>query len=137
MKNAINFVKRNVIRNISLALIFSIFAAAPAIAGDKVKEAAAEIRYLGNYNGNTVFQINYDNADGEEFTITLKDEYGNILFFDASKEKKYGKKVQFEGVQLEELKLTMTVRSKKSAQSQNFRISKTTRTVEEVAVVTL
>ena len=137
MKNAINFVKRNVIRNISLAFIFRIFAAAPATAGDKVKEAAAEIRYLGNYNGNTVFQINYDNADGEEFTITLKDEYGNILFFDASKEKKYGKKVQFEGVQLEELKLTMTVRSKKSAQSQNFRISKTTRTVEEVAVVTL
>jgi len=41
MKNAISFVRNNVIRNLSLALMLTLFAAAPATAAGKSKEATA------------------------------------------------------------------------------------------------
>lgn len=141
MKNA-NFSGNALTRLIKpslLALLFvSLLGATPAQATDtKPKEVPVEVKYLGSEAGKPLFQISYNNAEGDETTLTLRDESGYVIYTDVSKEKTYSRKLQFNDLDTEKLKLTLTLRTKKETQTQSFEITKSTRVIEDVAVVNL
>lgn len=101
------------------------------------KEAPVEIKYLGTTAGQPLFQINFSNPQGEEVVLTLRDDAGNLIFSDVVRGASYSKKLQFSELGDEKLKVKLTLRTKKDYQTQNFEISKSTRVIEDVAVVTL
>jgi hypothetical protein len=122
-----------------LTLLFvSLFSAAPALASEITpKEAPAEIKYLGTVQGKPLFQVAFSNPTGQEVQLTLRDENGIVIYSDASKDKTYFRKLQFNEMEADKLKLTLTLRTKKESQTQSFEITKSTRTIEDVAVVAL
>lgn len=103
----------------------------------KPKETPVEVKYLGTENGKPLFQISYNNQGGQETVLTLRDEAGFVIYTDVSKERSYSRKLQFSDLDTDRLKLTLTLRSKKETQTQTFEITKNTRTIEDVAVVSL
>lgn len=116
-------------------LVFTLtFSATQAQASDIKKEAPVEIKYLGSFEGKPLFQINLTNEDSREVYLTLSDDHGNMIYSDIVKDKTYSRKIQFDGAELSDLKLTLTLRSKKDYQTQSFQINKSTRTVEDIAV---
>ncbi len=122
-----------ILKPTALALVL-VLAFSNVKANDKIKPAEVEIKYIGKTNGNPIFQINFENAQGDNVYLALRDEYGNTIFGDFVKEKGYSRKIQFDNVDLSDLKLTLTLRSKNGTHKQNFQISKNVQLVENVEV---
>ncbi len=141
MKNAI-FSSNTLLRVIKPAffslLILSLASTMPANAtGDNPKATPVEVKYLGTEDGKPTFQIAVNNPQGEEVVLSLRDENGYVLYTDTIKDKVYSRKLKFDELDADKLKLTLTLRTKKDVQTQTFQITKNTRTVEDVAVVSL
>lgn len=138
MKNAIvGTLTRLVKPFVVTLLVFSLITSVSAQPIDKIKETPFEVKYLGSIAGKPMFQISFSNPQGDDVQVTLRDENGYTIFTDVSKEKTYSKKLQFNDLDTDKLKLTLTLRTKKDSQTQAFEITKSTRTVEDVAVVAL
>jgi len=119
-------------------VILSLAITAPAHAtGGDPKEAPAAVKYLGSVDGKPTFQLAVNNPQGEAVSLTLRDEEGYLIFSDMIKDKAYTRKLQFDGLDADKMKLTLILRTKKDTQTQTFEITKSTRTVEDVAVVSL
>ena len=129
---------RTIKPTVAALFLLAVLHTAPAHAADiKPKEAPAEVLYLGTVAGKPVFQILFTNTTGEKVSISLRDEAGNVIFSDVSSEKNYTRKLQFDELDTEKIKLKLTLRTKKETQTQAFEITKNTRVIEDVAVVTL
>src|SRR5687768_9349473 len=126
MKNlsTINWSKMSKTLFILALFSFSFLLSSDVKANDNVKTAIAEIKYMGNVDGNPVFQISFDNKDGEEVYLALRDENGNTIYADYVKGNNYSRKIQFDGVDLSDIKLTLSLRSKNGTKKQNFQINK-------------
>jgi hypothetical protein len=121
-----------------LALLFvSVLTASAQAADTKPKEIPVEVKYLGSVAGKPLFQIVVNNPQNEEAFLTLRDENGNTIYSDVVKEKSYSRKLQFNELEADKLVVTLTLRTKKDTQSKTFAITKSTRVVEDVAVVNL
>ena len=119
-------------------LIVGLVSASPAQAnGETPKEAPAVVKYLGNVDGKPTFQLAVNNPTGQEVSLSLRDENGYLIYSDTIKDKEYARKLQFDELGGEKLKLTLVLRTKKDVQTKTFEITKNTRTVEDVAVVSL
>ncbi|HUQ96424.1 MAG TPA: hypothetical protein VM010_02080 [Chitinophagaceae bacterium] len=118
-------------------LVVGLTNAASAQATDKQKETPVEVKYVGSETGKPLFQIAFNNPQGEEVAVTLRDENGFTIYSDVTKDKSYARKLQFNELDNDKMKLTLILRSKKDTQSQTFEITKNIRTVEDVAVVSL
>lgn len=129
MKNRINILKTFGF----IALFSFLFVPVTLLAEETKPVLPVDITYVGNIDYSPVFQISFDNQEGSEVNLILRDEDGNIIFSEVVKDKKYARKIQLQGLD-RDVKLTLTLRSKKSTQSQVFQINKNTRIVEDVVV---
>jgi hypothetical protein len=140
MKNAIfsgNTITRH-IRPSVLALLFAgVVNTSFAQAADKPAEAPAEVKYLGSAQGSPLFHIAFNNPLGEEVSVTLRDPDGYTIYADVTKEKTYIRKIRFAEFDFDKVRLTLTLRTKKNVQTQSFEVTRSTRTVEDIAVVSL
>ncbi|MBD0277703.1 MAG: hypothetical protein ICV81_07025 [Flavisolibacter sp.] len=118
-------------------LMFSLFAAVQVQAADTTHVAPAEIKYLGTFGKDPVFQINVNNQSGEITFLSLRDEYGNTLYSEWVKQGDYSRRIRFEEVPVEDVKITLTLRSKKGYQKQTYQINRNIRTIEDVEIAQL
>jgi hypothetical protein len=88
-------------------------------------------------DGKPTFQIAVNNPGGEAVSLSLRDENGYLIYSDTIKDKEYARKLQFDELGADKLKLTLVLRTKKDVTTKTFEITKNTRTVEDVAVVSL
>jgi hypothetical protein len=126
---------RNVVRNIFLAGLF-IIAIAPAHAQDKVKSRPVEIKYLGTLDGQPVFQVEFENTNAEKLSVSLRDEYGTVLYDERFKDKKFSKKFKLE-TGADPVKLKFTLSNEKENQTEVFQINTNVRVVQDVVVTRL
>lgn len=122
---------------VTAALLLLVVSTTAVHAADKPKEGPVEVKYLGSVQGKPLFQLALNNPQGEEVALTLRDENGVVIYSDVSKDKTYSRTLQFDELDVARLRLTLTLRTKKETQTQMFEITRSTRTVEDVAVVTL
>jgi hypothetical protein len=128
---------KNQISNLLTKVVFALFLfAAPVtmMAADKGKNPPAEIKYLGNVNDKPVFQIRFDNENAEELVLSLRDVNGVVIYSEVVKDKKYSRNIQLENNELDGLKFTLALRSKKSTRTQTFQVSRSVRITEDVQV---
>lgn len=124
---------RNVAASVLLAVIL-VFASATANATDKIKTPNVEVKYVGTVDNSPLFQVEFNNENGEEVFVTLRDANGNILYSEVTREKKFSKRFRLEGIELNDSKVTLNIRSKKESAAHVFTINKSVRQVEEVIV---
>lgn len=119
---------------IALLTVFSL-ATAPAAFANGGKEIPVELKYMGNIKNQHIFQLNVNgSAEQDEFTITIRDEYGNQVYRENIKAESFTKKFLFNTDELSEASLQFEVFSKKTKKSVVYAINSNTRQIEEVVV---
>lgn len=141
MKNVIfsgNTVAR-LIKPSVLALLFAgiVNVSSAQTADTRLSEVPVEVKYVGSTEGSPLFQIAFNNPQGDEVSITLRDQDGYTIYTDVTKEKAYLRKLRLDGLDFDTMKLTLTLRTKKETQTKSFEVTKNIRTVEDIAVVSL
>ncbi len=97
------------------------------------KEVPSAVQYVGATDQGVVFNVKYDNATAEPFSLIIKNEYGDVVYQQQFKDKNFEKKVLLTK-EPGEARLTFIIRSVSANVKQTFDISTTTKTVEEVVV---
>ncbi len=133
-------------KNLSMALrskftafLFLFLASAPFVAPaqnyDLVKPEV--VKYIGVVDNQFVFQLNYDNAAGEVFTVTVRDEVGNLLYSGKFSDKKFSKQFRMDKTELGNANLSFTLTTQNEKQSQVFKVATTSRVVDVVVITKL
>jgi len=121
---------------IALMTVFSVAAAQPVFAnGGKDKETVTRLNYVGTINSHQIFQLNVTGDEtNNEFTILIKDEFGNEIYKENIKSENFTKRFLFDAEELSNSSLHFEVLSKKTKKSVVYEISSTLSMVKNVAV---
>jgi len=124
-------------KSIVLSLFFAGMSLATLANGPldpKEKTAStAEVKYVGNNEGDFFFNVVYNNATGSRFTLAIQDEYGNQLYQSVYSVKKFDKK--FKLADPENFgKLVFIIRNLGDNSVQRFEVNAGSRLVEDVEV---
>jgi hypothetical protein len=102
---------------------------------EKEKVASAiELKFIGHYENQPVFQLNLNNKEEDEFTITFRDDYGNVLYAGKVKGSNISKKFMLNTEEIGENILSVEVKSKKKNQSEVYQINRNRSYVDETVV---
>lgn len=102
---------------------------------EKEKNATTiELKFIGNYENQPVFQLNLNNVEEDEFSITFRDDYGNVLYAAKVKGAKISKKFMLNIEEIGDNVLSVEVKAKKSNKSEIYKINRNRSYVEETVV---
>jgi len=116
-----------------LALTVGLSTVTLANDGDKTTPAT-ELKLIGKMENQPVFQLNLANAEEDEFTVTFRDEYGNVLYTDKFTGVNISKKFILKTEDAGDAQLNVVVKSKKTNSTEVYTINKSTSYVEETVV---
>ncbi len=118
---------------IALFLAFSIFSTVTLANDEKKNPPAAELKYIGNLKNQPVFQLDLNSAKEEEFAISIRDQFGEVLYTERVKAKIFTRKFQLDTDNLGDAVLRVEVKSGKS-KPEVFTINRNTRFIEETSI---
>ncbi|NCU05370.1 MAG: hypothetical protein GXC73_15435 [Chitinophagaceae bacterium] len=98
---------------------------------------SAELKMIGRWDNQPIFQLKLNNAQAEKFVIVVKDEFGVILHQETITGVNVTRKYQLNTEDLEGVDVTVEVTSTKATQPVVFSIKNNTRVVSETAIVKL
>lgn len=121
---------------LSLAFTFAFSTVGMANEGgdDKPK---VEFKFIGKVQDLPVYQLDLLNAEDDEFTITIRDRSGSILYFDRLKGQNISRKFQFSPEGLEDDVLRIEVKSKSNSKADVYEINKVAHYIQENVVTKL
>ena len=121
---------KKTILNLGLAGI--LFAGLPsAVHAEEKTPTGATVNYVGSVDNQPIFQIEFDNKNEELFTVSIRDNEGNVLYVERTKDKKFLKRFKYQG---DDAKLTFVLSTGSGKQTQVFEVNKNIRVVQDVVV---
>jgi hypothetical protein len=128
--DSVNFGKLT-IAVLALTLAFT----TPSMANDGGKDnPKTELKFIGNVENQPVFELNLAGKVEDEYTVTFRDEYGNVLFSEKYKGAGLTKKFVLKSEEFGDAALHVTVRSKNSNTAEVYSINRSHTYVEETQV---
>ncbi|MCS3796667.1 hypothetical protein [Niastella sp. OAS944] len=116
---------------IALTLGFSTI----TLANDEGKaKNITDLKFIGNMENQPVFQLNLNNTEDDEFTVTFRDEAGNVLYNDKFKGANISKKFMLKSEEFGDSALNVVVKSKKYNTTDVYTINRSHTYVEETVV---
>jgi DNA-directed RNA polymerase alpha subunit len=116
-------------------LAFSLTFSTVSMANDEGKgKHTAELKVIGKVENHPVFQLDLNNAEEDEFTVTFRDEVGNVLFTDKFEGVNISKKFLLKTEDFGDASLNVVVKAKKTGISEVYTINRSTSYVEETVV---
>jgi hypothetical protein len=97
------------------------------------KNNATELKFIGNLENQPVFQLTL-NGEEDEYSITFRDEYGNVLYADKIKGANVTKKFLLKNEEIGDATLHVVVKSKKTSKTEVYTINRSHSYVEETVV---
>src|SRR5437016_1489199 len=94
----------------------------------------SELKFIGNLENHPVFQLTLNNKEDDEFTISFRDEYGNILYSDKLKGANINKKYMLKAEDLNDAALNVVVKLKNGNKTEIYSISRSSSYVAETVV---
>ena len=119
---------------IILAFVFVSSFAIPASANDEKTLIPVELKFLGNFKNQPLFQLSFTNAVETEFTVIVRDEYNTVLYKDNVKGGTFAKKFLFNTDELGDASLRFEIIGTKDQKPAVFEISKNSRYIQDVVV---
>ena len=98
------------------------------------KKTVSELKYVGKLENQPVFQLDLNNTEEEEFSVTFRDEYGNILFSEKFTGVNITKKFLLNNDELSDAHLNVVVKARKRNTTDVYIINRNTSYVEETVV---
>jgi hypothetical protein len=126
---------KKVILSAALSLFFVVSLNLTASATDEDKKpSTVEVKMLSNVDESTIFQLDLNNKEVEEFYVTIKDNFGNTLYSDKVKGSNISKKFKLNPDGMTDETIRIEVRSKKTNKSEVYTINKSAKYVQETIV---
>ena len=103
--------------------------------GEKTpKSSSIELKFIGHYENQPVFQLNLNNTEEDEFSITFRDDYGNVLYSGKVKGSNISKKFMLNTEEIGDNVLSVEVKAKKNDKAEIYQINRNRSYVEETVV---
>ena len=126
--------KNNRLIAIALITVFSL-ATVPAALANGSKEVPAELSYVGQIKNHQLFQLSVAGSDlNDEFTILIKDDFGNLVYKENIKSVSFSKRFLFDAEELSNNPLHFEVFSRKTKKSVVYSINSSVHQVENVLI---
>lgn len=124
------------IATIALITIFTVAFTAPALADPGKDSVPAELKYLGKYKNQPVFEVSFNkNETDSEFIVTIRDEENNVLYKDFIKAGTTSKRYSLNTDELgSNVSVQFEITGKTSNTTAVYQINKSSRIVEDLAV---
>lgn len=124
------------VRVLALALIatFTLAFSAPALANGENKAVPVELKFIGNVQENPLFHLVFNGTEATEYTIVVRDEFGNALYRETAKGSNFTKKFILNTENLSDGKLTFEVSSKSYKKPVIFEVNTEYNYTESVVV---
>jgi hypothetical protein len=121
---------------IAIALIALTFAFSnTAVANEEgPTKHVTELKFIGNKENQPVFELNLTSSVEDEYTVTFRDEYGNVLFTEKFKGAGISKKFMLKTEDFGDAALNVIVKSKKNGTTEVYSINRSHTYVEETVV---
>lgn len=101
----------------------------------------AELKFIGNIKSQPVFQLTLNNTEPDEYSISIKDEYQNVLYTEKVKginlSRKYQLAIDEADLGFGGFGVTVEVTSAKTHKTQTYKISSSTRLIENFEIAKL
>ena len=95
------------------------------LANDEGKtKHTTELKFIGNMENQPVFQLDLANADEDEFTVTFRDETGNVIYTDKFKGANITKKFMLKSDELGDIAVNVVVKSNKENTAELYYIDR-------------
>jgi hypothetical protein len=120
------------IRIVALALVALLTIASPVLANAGENPQPVELKYLGQYKNQPVFELSF--TSGEEFTVIIRDDQDNVVYKDFIKAGTTSKKYLLNTEELGDIPMNFEITGKKSDKTVVYKVNKNTRLVEDVVV---
>ena len=93
-----------------------------------------ELKFIGNKENQPVFELSLNSATEDEYTVTFRDEYGNVLYTEKLKGASLTKKFMLKSEEFGDAALHVVVRSKNNNSTEVYEINRSHSYVEETVV---
>ena len=113
--------------------IFAVAFTLPAVAAESTP-VPVELKYIGQYNNQPVFELNMNGSEEKEFTVIIRDENNNVLYKENLKGETIRKKFMLDVEELGSSNLKFEIIGKKSARSFVYEVNKNSRQSENVVL---
>ena len=119
---------------IALMAVLTTAFASPAMANDEKNTIPVELKFVGNLKEQPLFHLVFNGTEESQFTITIRDSYGNVFYRETVKGSQFIKKFLLNIDDLEEGKIKFEISSKSYEKPVVFEINNSTRYVETYSV---
>ena len=121
---------------IAIALIALTFAFSNAAMANEEgpKKHVTELKFIGNKENQPVFELNLTSTVEDEYTVTFRDEYGNVLYTEKFKGAGLTKKFMLKTEDFGDAALNVVVKSKINGTTEVYSINRSHTYVEETVV---
>ena len=117
-----------------VAMLISVNTNAAGIPADTtLSETTATVKYVGTDENSYVFNVIYNNDNGEKFLLRIADREGNVLFTQTYTGKKFERRFRLMKDAIQG-PLNFTIKNLKDNSIQTFRVTTTEQVVEDVVV---
>ena len=123
---------------LSIALFVGISLVSFANGADSVRRhsvdaSAAEVKYLAGKDGDVLFNVVYNNATGQRFSVIVLDEFGNKLYQNSFSDKQFDRKFKLADPESTN-SLTFIIHNYGDNSEQRFQVDASNRVIEDVEV---
>jgi hypothetical protein len=126
--------RNNRIIAFALLTVFSTVATS-AVRASENPVVPVELKYVGVYQNQPVFQLLVNGSpEQNEFTIVIRDEFGNSLYRENINAESFSKKFLVNTDEIGDETLHFEVTSRKIKQTVKFEVNRNSRFIQEVAI---
>ncbi len=95
--------------------------------------SAAEVKYIAGKDGDMLFNVVYNNVNGQRFSVIVLDEFGNEIYQNCFSDKKFDRKFKLADPESTS-SLTFIIRNYGDNSIQRFQVDSRNRLIEDVEV---
>jgi hypothetical protein len=120
---------------IALVAVLTVAFTSPVLANTTGENPQnVELKYLGQYKNQPVFELTFKNSEEADFTVVIRDEQDNIVYKDFIKSGTTSKKYMLNTEELGDIPVNFEITSRKTDKTVVYKVNKNTRVVEDVVV---
>jgi hypothetical protein len=121
---------------IAFFTVFSFGMSSAVQANDKKPGVPVELKCTGIIENQLFFQLIFSgDKEQDEFTVFIRDEYGNSLYRENIKGENFTKKFLFYTDEIEDNTLTFEIISNKTRKSVTYNVNRNSRFVQDIAII--
>ncbi|HRQ51709.1 MAG TPA: hypothetical protein PLR74_14280 [Agriterribacter sp.] len=117
-----------------MAVLFTVSFTAPAFAIDDKNKPGLQLQHIGNIKEQPVFQLSFNGAEEQEFSVVVLDNENTVLYKDILKGSNFVKKFLLNTEELGNANVRFEITNRKTSKTTTYDINRNTRYIQDLVV---